>query len=67
MIDATFILKQLMKKYGERQRDLHLVFIDLEKAYDTVPRNVPRRSLKAKDVPGKYVRLVKDMMTVPAL
>ena len=29
--DAIFALRQLLEKYGEKQRELHLIFIDLEK------------------------------------
>ena len=32
--DAMFALKMLMEKYREGQRELHCVFVDLEKAYD---------------------------------
>ena len=39
---------------------MHLVFIDLEKAYDRIPRQEVWRSLREHDVPEKYVRLVKD-------
>nr|GEZ17914.1 hypothetical protein [Tanacetum cinerariifolium] len=30
--------RSLMEKYRERQRDLHMAFLDLEKAYDSVSR-----------------------------
>ena len=35
---AMFALRILMEKYREGQRELHCVFVDLEKAYDMVAR-----------------------------
>ena len=42
-------------------KDLHLVFIDLEKTYDKILRNVMCWSLDKHKVPSKYVTLIKDM------
>ena len=33
-----FALRMLMKKYRDGQKELHCVFVDLEKTYDSVPR-----------------------------
>ena len=35
--DAMFALRILMEKYREGQREIHCVFVDLEKAYPRVP------------------------------
>ena len=36
--DAIFAARQVIEKHREMQKELHLVFIYLEKAYDRVPR-----------------------------
>ena len=59
--DGIFCLRQVMEKFKEKQRDLHMVFIDLEKAYDRVPRQEIWRSLRVKMVPEKYVRMIQEM------
>ncbi|XP_035836132.1 uncharacterized protein LOC118489676 [Helianthus annuus] len=50
-----------MEKYREKKRDLHMVFIDLEKAYDSVPRRLIWDSWESRGVSGKYIDLIKDM------
>ncbi|XP_021992157.1 uncharacterized protein LOC110888973 [Helianthus annuus] len=37
-----------------------MVFIDLEKAYDTVPRQLIWDSLEGRGLPGKYIDIIKD-------
>ena len=60
-MEAIFLLRQVMERYRE-QKDLHMVFIDLEKAYDKIPRNLMWWwDLDKHKVPTKYVGLIKDM------
>ena len=58
--DAIFAARQVTEKHGEMQKEMHLVFIDLGKAYDMVPRQEVLGCSREQGVPEKYVRLVKD-------
>ena len=57
-MEAIFLIRQVMEQY--REKDLHMVFIDL-KAYDKIPRNVMWWALDKHKVSTKYVGLIKDM------
>ena len=59
--ETIFLTRQLMEIYREQKNDLHMIFFDLEKAYDKVPRNIMWWALEKKKVPTKYVTLIKDM------
>jgi hypothetical protein len=39
-MEAIFLIMQLMERCMEQKKDLNMIFIDLEKDYDKVHRNV---------------------------
>ena len=59
--DAIFALRQLLEKYHEGQKKLHCVFIDLEKAYNRMPRKEVWNCMRMKGMPEKFIRIVQDM------
>jgi len=59
--EAIYLLRRLMGLYRNRKVDLHMVFIDLKKAYDRIPREVLWRCLEKKGVSPVYIRVIKHM------
>ncbi|KAK3532001.1 hypothetical protein QTP86_003231 [Hemibagrus guttatus] len=48
-------------KYRDGQKELHCLFVDLEKAYDRVPREELWYCMRKSGVAEKHVRVVQDM------
>ena len=61
MMDGMFTLRQLVQKRLEMQGEMALGFVDLEKAYDTVLREMVMVTLRWMGVPEAQVRLVEGM------
>uniref|UniRef100_A0A8C4R3C6 ribonuclease H n=1 Tax=Eptatretus burgeri TaxID=7764 RepID=A0A8C4R3C6_EPTBU len=55
--NAMIALRMLMEKYREGQKE----FVDLEKAYDRVPRVELWHCMRKSGVVEKYVRIMQDM------
>jgi hypothetical protein len=55
------LIRQLMEKYREQKKDLHMIFIDLERAYDKVPRNIMWWALQKHTFSTKCITLIKNM------
>ncbi|CAL5326839.1 unnamed protein product [Camellia sinensis] len=60
-MEAIYLLRRVIEKYKEKKRDIHMVFIDLEKAYDRVPRDIIWWALEKKGVTKGYIDVIRDM------
>ena len=60
-MQVIHLLRLLIEVFRVRKRDFHIIFIDLEKAYDGVPRDVLWWALMKKGVSLRYIDLIKDM------
>ena len=60
-IDAIFIARQLQKRCFGNKKKLYFAFVHLEKAFDRVPREVGRWSLRKLGVMEWLVKMVMAM------
>ena len=59
--DAIFILRQVQEKYLVKKQNIYFAFIDLEKAFDRVPRRVLWWAMRKLGVEEWIIQLVKAM------
>ena len=63
--DAIFTVRQMQEKYGCKRKKLNFAFVDLEKkAFDRVPREVTRWTLRKAGVDKWLVKLVRFIKLV---
>ena len=63
--DQIFTLKQIFEKSWEYGKDLFACFVDLEKAYDRVPRDKLWKVLQEYGVDGQLLRAIKSFYCRP--
>ena len=59
--DAIFIVRQLQEKHLTANKPLYMAFVDLEKAFDRVPRDVIWWAMRKLGIDEWLVRLVQSM------
>ena len=59
--DAIFIVRQIQERYLEKKKNLWIGFVDLEKAFDRVPRNVVWWALRRLGVEEWLITVIRAM------
>ena len=59
--DGMYVLRQMVEKRMDVQDNMAMGFFDLEKAFDTVPREMVMATLRWMGAPEAEVRMVEGM------
>ena len=57
-IDAIFILREVQEMQKEKKKEQFHVFVDVEKAFDRVPREIIRWASRRLKVPERLINMV---------
>ncbi|VDP20059.1 unnamed protein product [Heligmosomoides polygyrus] len=59
-VDAIHAVRLLLEKHREKQKPVHFAFLDLEKAFDRVPREVIWYALRQHGIPEELIEWVRE-------
>ena len=61
-VDHIFCLRQVIEKKMAVNQPLHLLFVDLEKAYESVPLKILWKALEHYNISNSIIRAIKRFM-----
>ena len=59
--DALFVVRRMQEKYRDKKEKLYMCFVNIEKAFDRVPRKVMERAIRKRGLPEVIVRAVMSL------
>ena len=60
-VDAIFIVRRMQEEYQKMDKKLYMCFVDMEKAFDRVPRKVMVWAMRKKGLSEVIVRAVMSL------
>ena len=60
-VDVIFIVRRMQEEYQKKDKKLYMCFVDMEKAFDRVPRKVMEWAMKMKGLSEVIVRAVMSL------
>ena len=60
-VDAIFIVRRMQEEYQKKDKKLYMCFVDIEKAFDRVPRKVMEWAMRKKGLSEVIVRAVLSL------
>ena len=60
-IDQVYVMKQMSEKFVDKNKELCVAYMDLEKAYDRIDRNAMWRVLGVYGINGKLLRAIQSL------
>uniref|UniRef100_A0A673LG56 Reverse transcriptase domain-containing protein n=1 Tax=Sinocyclocheilus rhinocerous TaxID=307959 RepID=A0A673LG56_9TELE len=59
--DAIHAARLLVERYREKNRRVHVTFLDLKKAFDKIPHNLIWHALRSHNVPEAYIQWIQAL------
>ena len=58
---TLFVLQRMQEEYRDIRKKLYMCFVDIEKAFDQIPRKVMEWAMRKKGLPEVIVRAVSSL------
>ena len=59
--DALLVVQRMQEEYRDKKKKFYMCFVDIEKAFDRVPRKVMEWAMRKKGLPEVIVRAVMSL------
>ena len=60
-VDAIYIIRGVQESFIENKKNLFIYFVDLEKTFDWIPRNIIEWALRKRNIPESLVQAVMKL------